>query len=116
MMRESALPIFVSEFGVRARIEGWSNTGGAGAFVPAAEPEREQELRGEYYAYDMAHFGNFRAVLGASFHRWADRYTPDEQMNMGIVHRDGTRWTSFDDRIRRWNLATYTRLKRLTGW
>ena len=116
IIRESALPIFVSEFGVRARIEDWSNSGGAGSFVPPADPEREQELRGEFFAYDMAHFSNFRAVVGASFHRWADRYTPDEQMNMGVVHRDGTRWASFDERIRRWNIGTYSRLKRLTGW
>ena len=116
MMRESGLPIFVSEFGIRARIEGWSNSGGANSFVPPAEPEREQELRGEFYAFDMAHFGNFRAVLGASYHRWADRYSGEEQMNMGIVHRDGTAWTAFHDRIRRFNLGTYRRLQRLTGW
>lgn len=116
MIRESALPVFVSEFGIRARIEDWSNSGGATAFVPPADPAREQELRGEFYAYDMAHFGNFRAVIGASFHRWADRYTAEEQMNMGIVHRDGSRWAAFDDRIRRWNVGTYSRLKRLTGW
>jgi hypothetical protein len=116
MMRESALPIFVSEFGIRARVEGWSNSGGAPAFVPAADPEREQELRGEFYAWDMAQFASFRGVVGASFHRWADRYVPDEQMNMGIVHRDGTRWAAFDDRIRRWNIGTYSRIKRLTGW
>ncbi len=116
MVRESALPIFVSEFGVRARIEDWSSSGGATAFVPPADPEREQELRGEYYAWDMAQFSSFRAVVGASFHRWADRYLPDEQMNMGVVHRDGARWSAFDDRIRRWNLGTYSRLERLTGW
>ncbi|HEU5055358.1 MAG TPA: hypothetical protein VFU21_02480 [Kofleriaceae bacterium] len=116
MMRESALPIFVSEFGVRARIEGWTNSGGATAFVPPADPEREQELRGEFYAWDMAQFGNFRGVVGASFHRWADRYVAEEQMNMGVVHRDGSRWAAFDDRIRRWNIGTYGRLDRLTGW
>lgn len=116
MVHESALPVFVSEFGIRARIEDWSNSGGATAFVPPADPAREQELRGEFYAWDMAHFSSFRAVVGASFHRWADRYLPDEQMNMGVVHRDGTRWSAFDDRIRRWNLGTYSRLERLTGW
>ena len=116
MMRESGLPIFVSEFGIRARIEGWTNSGGATAFVPHADPEREQELRGEFYAWDMAHFASFRGVVGASFHRWADRYIAEEQMNMGVVHRDGTRWSAFDDRIRRWNIGTYSRLKKLTGW
>ncbi len=116
MMRESALPVFVTEFGVRARIDGWTNSGGAGAFVPPADPEREQQLRGLYYAWDMATFSSFRGVVGASFHRWADRYLPDEQMNMGIVHRDGTRWAEFDQRIRRWNGGTYARLHRLTGW
>ena len=116
MMRESGLPIFVSEFGIRARIDDWTNSGGATAFVPHADPEREQELRGEFYAWDMAQFASFRGVVGASFHRWADRYIAEEQMNMGVVHRDGTRWAAFDDRIRRWNIGTYSRIKKLTGW
>jgi hypothetical protein len=116
MIAESGLPVWVSEFGVRARIDGWTNSGGAPAFVPEADPAREQELRGEYYQYDMAQLSMFRAVVGASYHRWADRFLPEEQMNMGIVHRDGSRYDRFDAAIRDWNASTYTRLRQLTGW
>ena len=115
MVRESGLPIWVSEFGVRARIDGWTNSGGAPSFVPRDTPSEEQRTRGAYYQYDMAQFGMFRSVVGASFHRWADRYLPDTQMNMGIIHRDGSRWTGMDAGIRGWNQGIYTRLRQMTG-
>ncbi|HLU65344.1 MAG TPA: hypothetical protein VKZ63_03685 [Kofleriaceae bacterium] len=116
IVRESALPVWVSEFGVRARIDGWTNSGGAPAFVPRGAPAEQQTARGAYYQYDMAQFGMFRAVVGAAYHRWADRYLPDQQMNMGVIHRDGSRWDRFDGAIRQWNAGVYTRLRQMTGW
>lgn len=116
IMRESKLPILITEFGVRSRIDGWTNSGGAGSFVPDGTTEEEQKTRGLYYRYDMSRFATFRGVLGASIHRWADRYDDTNQMNMGIIHRDGARWDVFDAHIRAWNGTVYSRLHHLTGF
>ncbi|MBL8603637.1 MAG: hypothetical protein JNK72_17055 [Myxococcales bacterium] len=116
IQRETGLPVLISEFGIRARIEGWSNDGGAPAFVSAGTPSEEQRRRGSYYVTDLTQFMAFRGILGASIHRWADRYLPTEQMNMGIVHRDGARWEPFDSAIRGFNNGIYSRLRAATGW
>ncbi|HUS63046.1 MAG TPA: hypothetical protein VMZ28_00840 [Kofleriaceae bacterium] len=116
MIHESGLPIWVSEFGVRARIDGWTNRGGAPSFVPDAEPARAQELRGEFYQHDMAQFARFRGVVGASFHRWADHYTAADQHNAGIAHRNGELWDLFTPAVRAWNRSLYARIAQLTGW
>ena len=34
----SGLPVIISEFGIRAKIDGWSNKGGAGSFVRCDDP------------------------------------------------------------------------------
>ena len=110
----SGLPVFVSEFGIRARIDGWSNTGGALAFVPASDGEDDQEQRGQRYASQMAQFASQSFVVGAAWHAWSDRYLaddPDHQMNIGLVQCDdpelgleaGARWDGIDDVIREVN-------------
>ena len=101
---------------MRGRIDGWSNHGGAGSFVPDGTTEAQQVARGLFYRYDMSRFARFRAVIGASFHRWADRYDEVDQMNVGIVHRNGLRWDGFDGHIRTWNDSAYARLNALTGF
>lgn len=121
---ETGLPVLVSEFGIRARIEGWSNAGGALSFVPSASPLEEQQARGAFYATDIAQFVAFRGIIGASFHRWADRYdaalqpgtSTHDAMNMGIVHRDGSRWQPFDAAIRQVNTSIYNRIRAATGF
>lgn len=115
IMRESKLPVLITEFGIRGRIDGWTNTGGALSYVPNGTTAEQQESRGLYYRYDMSRFVSFRGVLGASFHRWADRYDEANQLNMGVVHRNGARWDGFDAHIKSWNSTAYARIERLTG-
>lgn len=123
---ESGLPVVVSEFSVRARIDGWSNRGGAGAFVPSNDGTDDQIQRGAYYRSKIEQFIRLRHVVGASWHAWADRYEaadPGHQINMGLVQCDdpargftaGTRWDEIDDRMAEINCAIEDRIDALTG-
>lgn len=120
IMSESGLPILISEFGIRTRIADWTNRGGAGSFVPnQATTEDEQILRGRFYEDDVTQLISLRGIMGVTFHRWADVYETDgerQQINMGIIHRNGERWANFDDGIRIVNSTIYGRLQRATGW
>lgn len=105
----TGLPVLVSEFGVRGRIEGWSNSGGATAWVPSDEVD-DQVQRGERYVSQLAQIAQHRFVVGAAWHAWSDRYVaddPDHQINLGLVQCDdperglqaGRRWNELDERI-----------------
>jgi hypothetical protein len=106
----SGLPVYVSEFGIRARIEGWSDTGGASAFVPSSDGVDDQEQRGQRYASQLRQFASFPWVVGAAWHAWSDRYLaddPEHQINTGLMQCDdeargleaGARWDGLDDWI-----------------
>jgi hypothetical protein len=106
----SGLPVIISEFGIRAKIAGWSNKGGADSFVPAADATDDQIQRGAYYQSQLEQFYSFRGIIGANWHAWSDRYLaadPAHQINMGLVRCDdavlgytaGERWPGVDERV-----------------
>ena len=123
IQRESGLPVIISEFGVRARIDGWSNKGGAGSFVAS------QVERGQRYESQIDQFVGFRHVVGAIWHAWSDRYMPGDeglQINMGLVQCDdpdperrfkaGKRWQDLDRAIAQTNRTIMSRIERKTGF
>lgn len=107
----AGLPVLVSEFGVRARIDGWTNEGGARAFVPDSGDDRDdQRARGERYESQVRQLARLPFVVGAVWHAWSDRYRaddPNRQINTGLVQCDdpervleaGARWDGLDDGI-----------------
>ncbi len=62
----SGLPVIISEFGIRAKIDGWSNKGGAGSFVPSADATDDQIQRGAYYQSQPEQFYRFKGIIGAN--------------------------------------------------
>ena len=83
---EAKLPVVISEFGIRARIASWNNRGGAGSFVPTADPAAEQLERGHRYATQIDQFASLPFLVGACWHAWSDRYdSGGDQINMGLV-------------------------------
>jgi hypothetical protein len=123
---QSGLPLIISEFGVRARIEGWSNRGGAGAFVPHTDRFDDQRQRGARYRSQIEQFISFPFVVGAVWHAWSDRYMPTDpslQINLGLVQcRDrprqmtaGRRWQHADDLIADTNHTILDRIATRTG-
>lgn len=121
----SGLPVIVSEFSVRARISGWSNRGGAAAFVPTDDTD-DQIQRGAYYREQIEQLAAMPFVLGASWHAWSDRYLAADaahQIDMGLVRCDdaargfvaGARWPEIDDRIADTNCNIMDRIAALTG-
>jgi hypothetical protein len=126
MHERSGLPVIVSEFSVRARIDGWSNRGGAGSFVPGSDGTDDQIQRGAYYREQIDQLTRMPFVLGASWHAWSDRYlAADEahQINMGLLrcevpgsgHTAGDRWPEIDERVADTNCAIMDRLAKNTG-
>ncbi|MBI2893280.1 MAG: hypothetical protein HYY06_06985 [Deltaproteobacteria bacterium] len=122
----SGLPVIVSEFSVRARIEGWSNRGGAGAFVPDDDGTDDQIQRGARYQSQIDQLIGFRHIIGASWHAWSDRYMPDDeslQIDMGLAQcadpargmEAGERWPELDDRIAETNTAIMDLIAAKTG-
>jgi hypothetical protein len=112
----SGLPVYISEFGLRARIDGWSDAGGASAFVPSSDGEDDQDQRGERYASQLRQFASFPWVVGAAWHAWSDRYLaedPDHQINTGLMQCDdperdleaGARWDALDEWIAETNCS-----------
>jgi hypothetical protein len=123
---ESGLPLLISEFGIRARIDGWSNRGGAGAFVPHADTLDDQLQRGRRYRSQIDQFIGFADVVGAVWHAWSDRYMPTDpslQINLGLVQcadpargmRAGERWTPTDELIAETNRTIVQRIAARTG-
>jgi hypothetical protein len=126
MHERSGLPVIVSEFSVRARIDGWTNRGGAGSFVPSSDGTDDQIQRGAYYREQIDQLTRMPFVLGASWHAWSDRYlAADEahQINMGLLrcevpssgHTAGDRWPEIDERVAETNCAIMDRLAKNTG-
>ena len=122
----SGLPVLVSEFSVRARIDGWGNAGGATSFVPHDDGIDDQQQRGERYQTQIAQFASLPFVVGAVWHAWSDRYLaedPDRQINLGLVQCDdpdhgftaGTRWDPLDDYIAETNCGIIEVLEDATG-
>jgi hypothetical protein len=122
----SGLPVLISEFSVRARIDGWTNKGGAGSFVPNDDATDDQIQRGAYYESQVAQFYGFRDIIGANWHAWSDRYLaadPAHQINMGLVQCDdpqrgftaGTRWDEVDDRVAATNCNIMALIEAATG-
>jgi hypothetical protein len=127
IQRESGLPIIISEFGIRARIRGWSNRGGAGAFVPSADAVDDQLQRGQRYRSQLEQFIGFRHIVGAAWHAWSDRYIPDDtslQINLGLVQctdtrrrmQAGRRWDGLDRLIAETNHSILQRIAEKTGF
>jgi hypothetical protein len=116
----SGLPLVISEFSVRARIDGWSNRGGAAAFVPTGDGTDDQIQRGAYYRNQLAQFAGHPFVLGASWHAWSD---PSHQIDMGLLQCDdpvrgfeaGARWAELDDRVAEANCGVMQTIADLTG-
>jgi hypothetical protein len=118
---ESGLPVIISEFGIRVKIDGWSNRGGAPSFVDS------QLARGQRYESQIDQFVGFRHVVGAIWHAWSDRYMPDDerlQINMGLVQCDdvdrgftaGERWPDLDRMVAETNRTIMSRIQRRTGF
>ena len=122
IQRQSGLPLIISEFSLRARIETWSNKGGADSFV------HSQNERGERYTSQVEQFVGFRHVVGAAWHAWSDRFIPGQQespqINMGLVKcRDadggmvaGEEWSEIDRHIAATNQAILQIIKDTTGF
>jgi hypothetical protein len=126
IQRESGLPVVMSEFGLRARIDGWSNRGGAPAFVPHRDGISDQLQRGRRYAGQIDQFIGFRHIVGAAWHAWSDRFIPDDaslQINLGLVRcsdaargmRAGSRWARVDDLVAETNRTIMERIAAKTG-
>jgi hypothetical protein len=124
--RHSGLPVLISEFGIRARIDGWSNRGGAGAFVPRADAIDDQLQRGQRYASQMRQFAGTRDVIGAAWHAWSDRFMPANpavQINLGLLQctdpgrgmRAGLRWRRLDGLIAEANRTILERVEAAPG-
>ena len=127
LRRESGLPLIISEFGVRARIDGWSNRGGAHAFVPHHDRFDDQRQRGRRYQTQIDQFIGFRDVVGAVWHAWSDRFVPTDpslQINLGLVQcsdprrhmQAGRRWDRIDALIAETNRAINQRIAAKTGY
>jgi hypothetical protein len=123
---QSGLPLVISEFGVRARIDGWSNRGGAGAFVPHGDTINDQLQRGRRYRSQIDQFISLPDVVGAVWHAWSDRFMPTDpslQINLGLVQcadpahrmRAGQRWTPTDELIAETNHTVLQRIVAKTG-
>lgn len=122
----SGLPVLVSEFSVRAIINGWTNKGGAGSFVPNNDATDDQIQRGAYYKSQIDQFISFRRIIGAAWHAWSDRYAsadPAHQINMGLMQCDdpargfkaGQRWGEIDDRVAETNCNIMSLIEQKTG-
>jgi hypothetical protein len=126
VQRASGLPVMMSEFGLRTRIDGWSNRGGAPAFVPRADAVDDQLQRGQRYRSQIDQFAGFRHLVGAAWHAWSDRYVPTDaslQINLGLMQctddaRDmeaGRRWDRVDRLVADTNRTIMRRIAETTG-
>jgi hypothetical protein len=126
IQRESGLPVLISEFGIRARIDGWSNRGGAPAFVPHEDAFDDQQQRGRRYSSQIDQFIGFRDIIGAVWHAWSDRFNPSEpavQINLGLVQcadaargmRAGRRWSPPGSLVAATNRSVIQRIAATTG-
>jgi len=133
LQQESGLPVLISEFGIRTKIDGWTNRGGAGAWVPSRDPIAAQRQRGQRYELQIEQFISFRHVVGAVWHAWSDRYKPKKdpdhpkdpvkQINLGLVQcadakrgmSAGDRWNPLDELVANTNRTIIQRVANKTG-
>jgi hypothetical protein len=126
LQEQSGLPVIMSEFGVRARIDGWSNRGGAPAFVPHQDALDDQTQRGQRYRSQIDQFIGFRDMVGAIWHAWSDRFNPTEtsvQINLGLVQctdsshgmQAGRRWSPPASLVADTNRTIIQRIAAKTG-
>lgn len=119
-------PLYVSEFSVRARIDGWTNRGGAGSFVPSNDATDDQIQRGARYRSQIEQLISFRGIVGAAWHAWSDRYAsadPAHQIDMGLVQCDdparsfvaGAPWVELVQRVREVNCSIDEQIAASTG-
>lgn len=122
----SGLPVYISEFSVRAKIDGWTNKGGSPSFVPSADGTDDQVQRGAYYQSQIEQLVSYRRIVGANWHAWSDRFTAADdahQINMGLFQCDdpprgftaGARWQEIDDRIGETNCGIMAVIEAKTG-
>jgi hypothetical protein len=122
----SGMPVVVSEFSVRAVIDGWTNKGGAGSFVPHNDGTSDQIQRGAYYQSQIDQLIGFRRIIGAAWHAWSDRFDSADsahQINMGLMQCDdpprgfvaGQRWDEIDDRVAETNCNIMSLIEQKTG-
>ena len=127
LQQQSGLPTLMSEFGIRARIDGWSNRGGAGSFMPHNDAFDDQRQRGRRYGSQIDQFIGFRNMVGAAWHAWSDRFNPSNvslQINLGLVKcgdpargmRAGDRWTPTDALVATTNRTIIERIAAKTGF
>jgi hypothetical protein len=127
LQQQSGLPVLISEFGIRAQIDGWSNRGGAGAFVPHRDDVDDQLQRGRRYGSQIDQFIGFTGIVGATWHAWSDRFDPidsSRQINLGLVQctdraramRAGARWMPADALVAETNRTINQRIGARTGF
>ena len=127
IMDQSGLPVMVSEFSVRARIEGWTNIGGANSFVSSVDNIEDQLQRGKHYQSQIDQLIGFREIVGANWHAWTDRYLANpgagSQINMGLFRCDepdgghaGDPWTNALGPIRDTNQKIMKLIQQKTGF
>jgi hypothetical protein len=118
--------MIISEFGIRTQIDGWSNRGGAPAFVPRHDAFDDQLQRGQRYSSQIDQFIGFREIVGAVWHAWSDRFNasdPRTQINLGIVQctdtvrgtHAGRRWSPPGAQIAATNRTIIQRIAASTG-
>ena len=126
IQRESGLPVLISEFGLRARIDGWSNRGGAGAFVPRGDASTTSSSAGSATAprsTSSSASATSSAPRGTPGATATSPPTASLQINLGLVQCTdarrgmdaGRRWRRVDDLIADTNRTIMRRIARKTG-
>ncbi|MBX3227609.1 MAG: hypothetical protein KIT84_14740 [Labilithrix sp.] len=112
LAEKTQLPVIVSETGLRARIDGWTNTA-----PPLVETQAE---RGARYASQLAQLAAYPSVVGVHWSAWSDRRDATAQANTGLVQcadpargfTAGTRWPGLDAPLARANVEVGAALGR----
>ena len=110
-----------------AKIDGWSNKGGAGSFVPSGRRDRRPDPARRLLRLQLEQFYGFRHIVGANWHAWSDRYIPGDgslQINLGLVQctdarramRAGRRWAPLDTLVAETNQSVLERIAARTGY
>lgn len=77
--RELGVPIIVAEWGLRQKMEGWSNSPGAKSLVSS------QQERAQNYSSQILNIFKYPEFIGAHWFRWQDHITKTHQFNKGII-------------------------------
>ncbi len=92
--KELGIPVMNSEFGVRQKMQGWTNINGARTLVETQQ-ERADNLKGQM----LAMFAD-PMFVGAHWFRWQDHITKTQQMNKGFMKTDGSELALYLDLAR----------------